>query len=216
MFEESSESIFSEHNPKRLAETLTYVTCNGEKTENSKLIHALWNSVVKTYVSDLEKSGNEPSLITRRNEFGADHITKDIDNVGKTPSRSELFFESVDSLIFAERYADSGVESTFGGNNNYSYAELEEGKVKNCDKIRANISHAEINFRGPDGKFNGTSLVVKNGSLILRQRVGNDDLPVLEITRDKGKDTTKMVVFIETDTSSRKEISVDSTKFLGI
>lgn len=215
MFEESPESVFNERNPKRLVETVTYVMCNGEKTENSEAIHALWNSVINTYISALEKSGKEPSLITRRNMFGADHVTKDIDEAGKTSSRAELFFTAIDSLIFAERYTDSGVESTYGGNKNYSYAELEAEKVKDSDKIKANISHAEINFRGQDGKFNGTTLIVKNGSLMLRQRVGNDDFPVLEITRDKERDLTQMVVFIETDTGSRKIISVDSTKVFG-
>lgn len=215
MFEESPEIEFNERNPKRLVETLAYVTCDGEVTDNSQAVLNLWNSVVDEYTVELKKKGTSPTLVSHRNAYGAEHITREIGGKVKAgiPSRAELFFTAVDSLIFSERYSDVKVIANLGGKNkDYSYSELESGNVMNFETVRENIFHAEINFRGQDGKFNGTSLLVENNVLTLRQNMNGEDLPVLQIIRDKERELTKMVAFIDTTTGSRKVAITGSKK----
>ncbi len=218
MFDENGEVLFKQINTKSMAESLTYVTCRGAVSNESPGILQMWQHALDEYANDIGRKEN--SLVVKRNAFGAEHVVRDLtgNNASGVESRSEIFFQAIDSVLFAERYSDKSIRVEEGGSiKDYRYSLLEEGDPeklngKDVGRLRENVVEAQINFRGKDTKFNGTSLEVTRNCITLRQRVGEEDKPVLQIIRDGKNSLTQMVVFKETATGSRKVLSVPSKK----
>lgn len=209
-------------NPSKIADNLTYVSCSGKLMPESAAVCRFWQSVSTEYAKQIASKRN-PDFIELRNRYGATHtISNEESNVYSNRNVAQLYFQAVESLIFAERYSDSGIEILNLNNSKeiipYAILDRDPNSKK---KINGRKYNAVIGFRDNSGKPTGTSLVLNDGEIKVYQRLmiegGKEiDILVLQIKGDSSNKRTEMTAYIDTESGSRKTFSEDSSKIFWI
>lgn len=212
-------------NTTSLVDNLTYVSCEGRAVAEITQIAHLWSEAIELCSKKIAEEGNLSSLLVRTNQYGSTHI---VERNESRLSGAELFFKACDSIVFGSRHSNVGVKVVENGKvkKELRYSVLERG-VDEGDEIRSSQLNTEIEYRNK-GQSLGTRLVVEGNKMQVFQRMsgekgGNNgpmngpEVLVFELEADSKEKQTRMTFFcIDTKTSSRVEITSDSSKAFWI
>lgn len=215
MFEDTPEPEIAFHpiNTKRLAGSLTFLCSDGQVNDSARDINWLWESAIGEYVDEIRSMGREDRYHPRANAFGGAHLLETdgpSNRSQKDLSRGELFLLTVDSFLFAERFSDEPVEINIQGKKTTAlYKDLVKSED---DEKKRNVVKAKIKFAGEDRKFNGTTMIIDNGTIVVTEQHEGRDVPVIRIERYGSEDKTVVTVYKSTGEGEKKKISVPGRK----